>query len=73
MQKLLDFLKDLPDEIKPIATTLAVVCLLVAGIMFMLGRKKREEGKEVAMGAIEGVMIVSLAASAVSWLVSFLA
>jgi len=73
MQKLLDFLNNLPDTIKPIATALAIVCLIVAGIMFMLGRKKREEGKEVAMGAIEGVLIVSLATSLVAWLVAFLA
>lgn len=73
MQKLIDFLNNLPDEIKPIATALAIVCLIVAGIMFMLGRKKREEGKEVAMGAIEGILIVSLAASGVAWLVAFLA
>lgn len=73
MQKLIDFLENLPDAIKPIATALAIVCLIVAGIMFMLGRKKREEGKEVAMGAIEGILIVSLAASGVAWLVAFLA
>ncbi|NLG19690.1 MAG: TrbC/VirB2 family protein [Fibrobacter sp.] len=73
MQKLQDFLDKLPDTIKPIATGLAIVCLVIAGVMFMLGRKKREEGKEVAMGAIEGVLIVSLATSLVSWLVAFLA
>lgn len=73
MQKLIDFLNKLPEEIKPIATALAIVCLIVAGVMFMLGRKKREEGKEVAMGAIEGILIVSLAASGVAWLVAFLA
>jgi len=73
MQKLQDFLDKLPDTIKPIAAGLAIVCLVIAGVMFMLGRKKREEGKEVAMGAIEGVFIVSLATSLVSWLVAFLA
>ncbi|NLA41239.1 MAG: hypothetical protein GX874_07490 [Smithella sp.] len=73
MQKLQDFLDKLPATIKPIAAGLAIVCLVIAGVMFMLGRKKREEGKEVAMGAIEGVLIVSLATSLVSWLVAFLA
>jgi type IV secretory pathway VirB2 component (pilin) len=73
MEKLMKFLSNLPGEIKPIAIGIAVVCLVVAGVMFMLGRKKREEGKEVAMGAIEGILIVSLAASFVSWLVAFLA
>lgn len=73
MEKLTNFLNNLPDQIKPIAAGLAIVCLIVAGLMFMMGRKKKEEGKEVAMGAIEGVLIVSLAASLVSWLVAFLA
>lgn len=73
MQKLQDFLNNLPDTIKPIATGLATVCLIIAGVMFMMGRKKREEGKEVAMGAIEGILIVSLASSVVLWLVAFLA
>jgi type IV secretory pathway VirB2 component (pilin) len=73
MQKFQDFLDRLPDAIKPIAAGLAIVSFIVAGVMFMLGRKKREEGKEVAMGAVEGIMLVSGATSLVSWLVAFLA
>lgn len=73
MEKLTNFLNNLPDQVKPIATGLAIVCLIIAGLMFMLGRKKKEEGKEVAMGALEGVLLVNLAASLVLWLVAFLA
>ena len=68
MQKLQDFLDKLPDTIKPIAAGLAIVCLVIAGVMFMLGRKKREEGKEVAMGAIEGVFIVSFIVAGVMFM-----
>lgn len=73
MEKLTNFLNNLPDQIKPIAAGLAIVCLIVAGMMHMMGRKKKEEGKEVAMGALEGVLLVNLAASLVLWLVAFLA
>ncbi|NLA43583.1 hypothetical protein GX865_05570 [Candidatus Saccharibacteria bacterium] len=73
MEKLTNFLNNLPDQVKPIASALAIVCLIIAGLMFMLGRKKKEEGKEVAMGALEGVLLVNLAASLVLWLVAFLA
>ena len=73
MEKLTNFLNNLPDQIKQIASALAIVCLIIAGLMFMLGRKKKEEGKEVAMGALEGVLLVNLAASLVLWLVAFLA
>lgn len=73
MEKLQNFLDKLPDAIKPIALAIGIVGLIVAGVMFMLGRKKKEEGKEIATGVIEGIIIVSLAASLVSWLYTFLA
>ena len=73
MEKLTNFLNNQPHHGKPTASALAIVCLIIAVLMFMLVRKKKEEGKEVAMGALEGVLLVNLAASLVLWLVAFLA
>lgn len=60
MKKLLDYLENNPDAIVPIVGAVAIVCLIIAGIMFALfwptgfrksTRKKTDEEREIIRNA----------------------
>jgi len=67
-----NFLDGLPAQVYPIASGIAIIGLILAGIQTMLGKRQKEEGKERAGAIIMGVCIVFLAATLVLWLVTFL-
>jgi len=72
MNALQNFFNNLPTQVYPIASGLAVLCLIIAGIQFMLGKRQKEEGKERVAAVVMGICIVFLALAGVTWLVSFL-
>jgi len=66
------FLQSLPAQAYPIASGIAVIGLIIAGIQFMLGKRQKEEGKERVAAIIMGVCVIFLAGAGVVWLVTFL-
>jgi type IV secretory pathway VirB2 component (pilin) len=67
-----NFLDGLPSQIYPIATGIAIVGLIIAGLQLMMGKRQKEEGKERAAAIVMGVCVVFLAAAVVMWLATFL-
>ena len=67
-----NFLDGIPAQVYPIASGIAIIGLIIAGIQFMMGKRQKEEGKEKVAAIIMGICVIFLAAAGVMWLVSFL-
>lgn len=55
------------NDIKTFSYLLAVVCLIVAGVLFMLGDTAKQKGIKWLPSVIGGLLIISLAAAIVGY------
>ena len=59
--------KKIGNDIKTFSYLLAVVCLIVAGVLFMLGDTAKQKGIKWLPSVIGGLLIISLAAAIVGY------
>ncbi len=63
MEKIVDYLGTLPDQIIPIGIGIAVICLVAAGIMMMTGTENASKAKKWIMYICFGVAVMLFAVS----------
>ena len=63
MDKIVEYLGTLPDQIIPIGIGVAVVCMVIAGIMMMTGTENASKAKKWIVYICFGVAIMLFAVS----------